>query len=440
MRGARGEAQANEWPGAMIPALPELASRPSPSLSSRIVTSWPALARKYAVVTPTTPPPSTSVFMGSRLEKESGSYRIFGIEEELAEAREVRGAGDLRQDRTPAVDDGLTRDAAREVEAQEPTARDAGARAHEPAMVEERHARAGPRSARRRVDLPRPPYERIRRHAGRVRQLVHEDVVDAGLAEPGHGHRELSVDGLAHRHAPLGDPAGELAPHAESQLCGLDDREHVADPDGDVDGHLADRFDLDALPGEHDERRRPAQGDFANTIAVGARDGLDDARLRVDDHRRLVAGAPHHARFDRHRRGADGALAARDVVAAGVDEEEAEVSPRRDRLGHHGDEETAVAARLEAEAGAQILVVLLEIASLLADGGARQRTEPAGEQAHTDPRGVKVDGRDDSIGAHRHLAIALHDVCGRQRPRGNHTADVFTRERREPTSASTATP
>src|SRR5262249_7174625 len=90
MRGARGEARA------MIPALPALASRPSASFSSRIVTSCPALARKYAVVTPTTPPPSTRVFMGSRVEEESGPQGIAGIEEELAEAREVGRAGDLR--------------------------------------------------------------------------------------------------------------------------------------------------------------------------------------------------------------------------------------------------------------------------------------------------------------------------------------------------------
>src|ERR1051325_6735667 len=63
IRGARGDAHAKEWPGAMIPAFPAVASRPRPSFSSSSVTSWPARARKYAVVTPTTPPPSTSVFM-----------------------------------------------------------------------------------------------------------------------------------------------------------------------------------------------------------------------------------------------------------------------------------------------------------------------------------------------------------------------------------------
>src|SRR5262249_39340729 len=177
MRGARGEAQANEWPGAMIPALPELASRPSPSFSSRIVTSWPDLARKYAVVTPTTPPPSTRVFIGSRLEEESGPHRIVGVEEELAEAGQVRGAGDLWQDRAAAVDHGFAGDAAREVETQEAAARDARARAHEPAMVEERHARAGSRAAGRRVDLARPPHERVRRDTRAVGQFVHENVV-----------------------------------------------------------------------------------------------------------------------------------------------------------------------------------------------------------------------------------------------------------------------
>src|SRR5262245_60693107 len=103
MRGARGEAHANEWPGAMMPALPAVASSPSPSFSSRIVTSWPALARKDAVVTPTTPPPRMRVFIvpassRSGVEQEAGPQRVGGIEQELAEASEVRRAGDLRQD------------------------------------------------------------------------------------------------------------------------------------------------------------------------------------------------------------------------------------------------------------------------------------------------------------------------------------------------------
>src|SRR5262245_32674287 len=103
MRGARGEAQANEWPGAMMPALPPVASSPRPSFSSMIVTSWPALARKYAVVTPTTPPPRIRVFIvlasrRSGVEQEAGPQRVGRIEQELTEARQIGGAGDFRQD------------------------------------------------------------------------------------------------------------------------------------------------------------------------------------------------------------------------------------------------------------------------------------------------------------------------------------------------------
>src|SRR5207249_9053223 len=109
MRGARGEAHANEWPGAMIPALPPVASRPSASFSSSTVTSWPALARKYAVVTPTTPPPRTRVFTArSRPEEVACAHRILGIEQELAQAGEVGGAGDFRKDRASPLDLGLT--------------------------------------------------------------------------------------------------------------------------------------------------------------------------------------------------------------------------------------------------------------------------------------------------------------------------------------------
>jgi hypothetical protein len=54
-------------------------------------------------------------------------------------------------------------------------------------------------------------------------------------------------------------------------------------------------------------------------------------------------------------------------------------------------------------------VVLLEKSALLADRRAREPPEAAGEQPHPDSGGVKVDGRDDSIGPHGHLT--LRDVC-----------------------------
>src|SRR6185295_9572244 len=123
MRGARGEAHEKEWPGAMMPALPAVASRPSPSFSSTIVTSWPALARKYAVVTPTTPPPRIRVFIvlassRSGVEQEAGPQRVGGIEQELAETGEIGSTGDLREDGRAVLHAGLAGDPAREVEAE----------------------------------------------------------------------------------------------------------------------------------------------------------------------------------------------------------------------------------------------------------------------------------------------------------------------------------
>src|SRR5262249_58272987 len=115
----------------------------------------------------------------------------------------------------------------------------------------------------------------------------------------------------------------------------------------------------------------------------------------------------NHPRLDRDGGRADRALAARDVIPTGIDEEEPEMGARRDRVRHHGDQEAAVPAGLEAEAGAQIVVVLLEEAALLADGRARQVAQAARKQPHPDARGVKVDGRDDTIGPHGHLTLCV---------------------------------
>src|SRR5690349_8789669 len=119
--GARGEAHAKEWPGAMMPALPPVASSPSASFSSTSVTSWPALARKYAVVTPTTPPPSTSVFMAARsFGQLDGLVHEHGVAPRLAAGVggihvDDRGlAADLaRQDRAADEGGGLVRRGAR---------------------------------------------------------------------------------------------------------------------------------------------------------------------------------------------------------------------------------------------------------------------------------------------------------------------------------------
>src|SRR5207245_1527225 len=90
-------------------------------------------------------------------------------------------------------------------------------------------------------------------------------------------------------------------------------RAQVPDPHGAArhgHRHLAQGLDLDALPGEHDEGRRPAQGDLADAVAVGARDRLDDAGLGVDDDGRLGAEPLNHPGLDGHGRRADRALTA----------------------------------------------------------------------------------------------------------------------------------
>jgi len=272
-------------------------------------------------------------------------------------------------------------------------------------MVEEGEARAGPRPARRGVDLARPPHECVARDGGGVRKLVDEDVVHAGLAYPRDLDAELGIDGVAHGHPALGDPPGELALDRHAEVRCFHDGEHVAGAHRDVHWHLAHALDLDGLRGQGDERRRPAEGHLAHAVTVGARDRLHHARLRVDDDRGFGARAGHEARLHGDGGGADGAFATGDVVAAGIDEEETKVRAGRDGLGHDRDEEPAVAARLEAEAGAEIVQVLLEPPPLLADGVPGQPAEAARQKPHADPRRMKIDRADDAIGSHNHLRV-----------------------------------
>src|SRR3989441_10311087 len=209
---------------------------------------------------------------------------------------------------------------------------------------------------------PRPPRSTLfpyttlfRSHARRVRQLVDEHVAHAGLPEPRHVDPKLGVDRLANGRAPLGDPLRQLPPHGETEMPGLDDGEDVADADRDVDRYLARALDLDDSPGKGHERPRPAQRDLADAILVPPRDRLDNARLGIDQDGRLRTLARDHAGLDGHGGRADRALAARHVVAAGIDEEEPEPGVGRDGLGHDRDQEGAVPARLDAEAGAEMV-------------------------------------------------------------------------------------
>ena len=56
-----------------------------------------------------------------------------------------------------------------------------------------------------------------------------------------------------------------------------------------------------------------------------------------------------------------------DAILREVDEKEPEVSARRDRLGHHRDQEATMPARLEAKGGPQMVVVLVKPPALFRD-------------------------------------------------------------------------
>src|SRR4029453_6256531 len=251
-------------------------------------------------------------------------------------------------------------------------------------------------------------------HAVGVPQLVDEHVVHAGLAEPGHLDPELGVDRMTHLHPALADALRQLAPHRHAEVLRLHDRKDIARAHRDVHRHLARALDLDGLPGQRDVRRRPSQGDLPDPVAVRSSDRLHRTGLGIDQHLGLSARSGHQPGLERRRRRADRALAARHVVAAGVHEEEAEVRGGRHRLGHHRDQQAAVPARLEAEAGPNIVQVLVEPAPLLRDRAAGQAPEAAREQAHADPGGVEVDGPEHAIASHGHLRVSYMS-CYRNR-------------------------
>src|SRR4029450_11062890 len=151
-------------------------------------------------------------------EQVHGAHRVVGTEQELAEAREVRGAGDLGQDRRPPVfQHRLATDPGGEAEAEQPFADERGADAHETPMMEEGEACARARPTRGGVDLARTPDEGVARHPAGIRQLVDEHVVHARLPEIRCLDLELGVHCVAYGHAPLGDSLREVMPYRQAR-------------------------------------------------------------------------------------------------------------------------------------------------------------------------------------------------------------------------------
>jgi hypothetical protein len=157
---------------------------------------------------------------------------------------------------------------------------------------------------------------------------------------------------------------------------------------------------LHHLRGLHHEGWRPLESDLAHPITLDTGHGLDRARFGVDDDRGRVAPARHETGLDRRGGRADGRLAAGDVVAVGVHEEQAEVGAGGDGLGHHRDQHAPMPTRLHTESGPHVIQVLGEVTPLGGDGVAEKPTDAGGHQAHPDTRRVEVDRGEEPIGAH----------------------------------------
>src|SRR5262249_1058018 len=98
-------------------------------------------------------------------------------------------------------------------------------------------------------------------------------------------------------------------------------------------------------------------------------------------------------------------------VTAGIEEKEPEIGRRRDRFGHHGNEQRTMPARLEAETGAYVIQVFLKPPALLGDRAARQSAEPTRHQAHADARRMEVDRPDQACRSHRSHLPFCHETA-----------------------------
>src|SRR5207247_5274405 len=82
----------------------------------------------------------------------------------------------------------------------------------------------------------------------------------------------------------------------------------------------------------------------------------------------------------------------------------------------------------EAEAGAEMVEMLLEPAALLTESASGQPLEAARQEPHTDPRRVEVDRPEHAIGAHSHLPGPDHETAwGIALSSGPKGADAGTR-------------
>src|SRR6185436_16532992 len=94
--GARGLAQVKAWPGAIMPALEKLVSIAALSWRSITSTSCPSRARKYAVVVPMMPAPSTRIFMSPSVRQNSRGLDLDQQPRHRQGGDRHQGGGDAR--------------------------------------------------------------------------------------------------------------------------------------------------------------------------------------------------------------------------------------------------------------------------------------------------------------------------------------------------------
>ena len=182
--------------------------------------------------------------------------------------------------------------------------------------------------------------------------------------------------------------------------------------EGDVAGDPTEARCVDHGICMNQEGRHVHEADACRALAVPGNESLDEAAGRVDPDSCLRLGPHDPAEF--HRRGCEcnDAMTAMIAVAFIVDEDDAEVGIRRNRLGQIAGVHVGMSARLEDESLAQLVDIVLHPVAPLHD----RRAGKARQAADHDPEwlapGMDFDGTEHSFDMHEE-SQARADSVGR---------------------------
>src|SRR6476646_10469297 len=188
------------WPGAMLAAACRAAAAGADAAApSAAAPSARNSRRGIPVFSFTRPPPRLVArlsHVGGQLSLDVGPRpcvgeeialreRVGRVDEHLRDARDPRAAADRRDDRRTARDRGLGDDAALEAGPDDRGVAHRVARAHQPARVQDGHARAEPGARRRPVEPTGRDYDGVPRHGADAfpwaRDLDDADAGDLGV-------------------------------------------------------------------------------------------------------------------------------------------------------------------------------------------------------------------------------------------------------------------